>query len=713
MGGAASSTFNLSPSFRQITSGKELILKTTEVSAMADELFTFMYTQYELNEVWDIIKEPEKYIIELSSMIENHFDVIGIGPAGSSGEIYFKRFDTLKKKVESDLSQHKKNAQIIAFYFIRIFQILGAMLLVIRDTPLDINIQREPEARRIGFKPNALPRTFQQGGGVPSDVILGPFEFLRNRMNPASKDDKRIDIFRKDNVSLFKLTENLFFQYTPIPSNVSQIDVNYVNTITPLAQFILCLRIDDRCEKMLPIPIVLDTMTPYSVANKVFDKYSSNSASQIFPSGVSFYIKNTGSRTGRPSSDSIVTVERVKNEVSQEDDANFYSYRVVRSGQIVNIISLLGLDPTKNFSRILEAFFLSYATNLRDFQGNTVMLCKKDSESGKSNVTKSGVGKEFKPSEIGIPSIRDGYTNLIKGKDGIAPSGAHCIKRASQLLDGLTIELGIGNKNLAYTNICKFSAPDVKEESISLENFFPTKSVGKLFGKVDPLMFNESLKVLEAFVRSSSEKDTTLPVSSLESQKFEADSLTNALKRLRDAFEASNTKGDLNSLNDIVIKKPSECSSVKKESDGKILLTNNNMINSLQKSSRELLAYHVNHTIEITKFLKTVFNIKQRANGSWEVKGVNYNVLFAGFPILNTLTDQARELLVDYYTGCENIYQKGVSNWKGFVKENMPAPAAAVAVGPVEAAGPVEVAPAAAAAPPAIAPAANKGGRRY
>jgi hypothetical protein len=272
---------------------------------------------------------------------------------------------------------------------------------------------------------------------------------------------------------------------------------------------------------------------------------------------------------------------------------------------------------------------------------------------------------------------------MLKESGNSAQFGAHCIKRASQLLDGLSIELGAANKNPVFTNICKFSAPDVKEDSITLENFYPTKSVGKLFGKVDPLMFKESLKVIEAFVRSSSDKDVTLSVSSLDNQKFEANSLTGALKRFRDAFDATNTKESIDNLNEITIRKPSECSTAKKESDGKIILQNANIINKLQKTSRELLAYHVNHTIEITKFLKSVFNIKQRANGSWEVKGVNYNVLFAGFPILNTLTDQARELLVDYYTGCENLYQKGISSWKDFEKENAPAiaPPAAAAAG--------------------------------
>jgi len=104
------------------------------------------------------------------------------------------------------------------------------------------------------------------------------------------------------------------------------------------------------------------------------------------------------------------------------------------------------------------------------------------------------------------------------------------------------------------------------------------------------------------------------------------------------------------------------------------------------------MAFHVNQTIEISKFLESIFDVKKdSATGRWIVKGPREDYMFAGFPVLDQLTNQARELLVDYYSGCETLYQKGVKAWvDGLPKStnakanrpaglNAAAPAAAIA----------------------------------
>jgi hypothetical protein len=130
----------------------------------------------------------------------------------------------------------------------------------------------------------------------------------------------------------------------------------------------------------------------------------------------------------------------------------------------------------------------------------------------------------------------------------------------------------------------------------------------------------------------------------------------------------------------------------------------------LRDASQELLAYHVNKTVVLSDFLKELFTIKQRPNGTWEVKGINIKYLVLGFKGLDILTDQAREILVDYYEGCETIFQKkGLSKFKEVFKGGdanagsaAPAEPAAVPAAPAAPAGP---APAAVpTAPPAPRP---------
>ena len=175
------------------------------------------------------------------------------------------------------------------------------------------------------------------------------------------------------------------------------------------------------------------------------------------------------------------------------------------------------------------------------------------------------------------------------------------------------------------------------------------------------------------------------------------------------------TKGaKLDGFGDISIAAPKECANLDparnplEEGKGHKLDKDSNLVRQLRDASQELLAYHVNKTVVLTDFLKELFTIKQRPNGTWEVKGINIKYLVLGFKGLDILTDQAREILVDYYEGCETIFQKkGLSKFKEVFKgEVADAESAAPAVPMAPAAVPTAPAavPMAPAAPPAPAP---------
>ena len=175
-------------------------------------------------------------------------------------------------------------------------------------------------------------------------------------------------------------------------------------------------------------------------------------------------------------------------------------------------------------------------------------------------------------------------------------------------------------------------------------------------------------------------------------------------KSLR-AFD-SESKSDPTGFSDISIKKPSECGTLtaeQKNPDGSVKL-GKAMTGQLQSVSQELLAYHVNNTVKITDFLKNIFTIEFK-NGVWTPKGINNNILFAGFPALDAITNQARELLLDYYVGCETVYQKGVKVWKGENKKSTNAAPVVPSEPLPPAPAPAPPVPAPAPAPPAPAPA--------
>jgi hypothetical protein len=109
----------------RISSGRELKVSTKEVSDMASALFLFMYAQWDEREIYDIARNPGDYVIALSDLITNKFHVLGyVTKRTQIGEIYFAKYDQLKppgKEGNRGIVEQRENAQIIAFYFVRLF----------------------------------------------------------------------------------------------------------------------------------------------------------------------------------------------------------------------------------------------------------------------------------------------------------------------------------------------------------------------------------------------------------------------------------------------------------------------------------------------------------------------------------------------------------------------------------------------------------------
>lgn len=685
----------------KITSQEDLKLKTKDVTELANNLFTFMYTQYDVNEVWDIASKPEEYIVELSHLIDNHFHIIGYtSETTTTGEIYFTRTKDLLKHFDkstqtaTDRKENEKNAKIIAFFFVRIFQILGAMLLVVKNATLNIDIPSDDKYGRpiLG---KALPRTFRGGG--PADMLfLGPFDFLRKHMSSLNTADKSY-ITETSDTKTYKITPNLFFKFKDLTGD--KVTKESVKLMKPT--FIILTKVRGTTViKPYEFELVVYSISPTTLDNKVPKKSETFS----IPQETIFYIKTTD----RVMTEREILRESVTIRYKQDNESERISYEVVPSDSVNTIISK-GYTLVRDLPLIIQDYTLAKAAT-RNPSGILELkeVVTRDTSEEQTSLT---VKQPFKPEKISIKTIRDGYSDLMpRTSDGKRIEyGPHCIKRATELLDAISIEKGYTTDS--HTNICRFSAPDETKQSISLDEYKPTKSIAQLYGKLDVKRvskadFNEAIQIIEAFVKPSDSSDptmTTFKTDTLikDNQKEESESLKSGLARLKAAFD-SESKSDPTGFADISMKKPNECgtlTSEEKNPDGSVKL-GKTMTGQLQSVSQELLAYHVNNTVKITDFLKNIFTIEFK-NGVWTPKGINNSILFAGFPALDTITNQARELLLDYYVGCETVYQKGVKVWKDENKKSAAvAPAAPAAPATAASAAPAPAAP----APPAPAP---------
>jgi len=814
-GGSSLSGFNAG------ITGKELDTKSIEIREMSDVLFQFMYSNSREKDILDIANNPEKYVIALSDLITTQFSVLGYKTrAGKMGEIYFRKFDALEpplpsereidiaeardqrylteirdpgesrlKKAEQEkrkatrrirqkgYAKHKQNSEIIAFYFVRLFQILGALLLVVKDInipdydpktgqilssrqisdnssrdfaqqaypehytipsfkPPNLPINRErlevleaqerkraaEERQRILSKANAGIQTAsnsendpvnpQQGGGnFRTDKPLGPFEFLRYYMRIPTNSDTELYAYNNINTRLepektflFDNAKSLVFRFTP-PQNPSKIDATPANGGVQELGIPASDTVNGQYEvKFIKIQVKSITFeTELDSAASYLDEYSTPSSrktgkkEEIFPSRIKLYFPEI---TG---GNNTVSLQRAQfNPSTSVSNGLEYIVSSTEPDNLLEFIKSDGLNPKRNFAEILEKITQTY---LRKKYSNISFLkfkLKNSDEDNEEEGKRAPEGFLHKIPNVKNKSINDVVKVLNSSSQSYQP---HCISRALQLLDPASINNF--TTGTAISNICKYSV-EKKTGATKLSEHIGLRSLGQLYGKINPVDYEKSMDVLKAFVQKDSQGDP-LSLSGVSNIPGESESLSNAIARLTKAFNIVYNKETHRGFTDISLDKSKECGTITK---GIELQRGDAVFNAMKSYSQKLLEYHFKQIVEISIFLKKIFNISRRADGTWKVDGPKTELLFAGFGTLDTLTDQARELLLEYYSGCENIYQDGVKAWEaGEIKKKGAAAAAAAAAPAPAPVAPAPVAPAAAAANAPV-PAATTGGRR-
>jgi hypothetical protein len=736
--GLGSSKFSLLPSSK-ITNKEDFKLKTADMTGMANALFDFMYkSSTPDHEAFDIAEKPEKYVIALSELIEKQFNVLGYTTTRTvGGEMYFQSYAKLDpSKYTGELKeQHKKNCKVIAFFFVRIYQILGSMLLVIKDNGFDTStsLTQNPYSDRefIGAR---LPKVYytQRGGAIADTIFLGPLEFLRSSLVEASPEEvEYIDSIPIDSLSakrgsekpvIYKISEtDLFVSYRPYQPGVT---IEMINKNPP--RFYILTKEPNT-----------NNIKPFSYEIYILNMYDSVLNNNKSLKSILFRTKAKGN-----SQQEYTTKNNEKNKFgvrkSESDTSDRYTRFIMdtssKKGDDLLIAETAAIQyyPFKFSERSSVKFFLNfYFLQNAIYENGRALITKTDRNQIRGDDEDHATGEgssnqgRMKKSDINNPVIKTIYGELLKGTADYnktlpsdrqsMPSGKHCIKRAIQLLNPEAIYSEPGSTEANYTRVCKFSAPDSKDKQVAFDHYVPTKTFAQLYGKisVNPEEFKKSQQVLEALISTGDHTATQGTVSVQQvidaedgrTVKTETDDLKDALVRLKAAFKLLNEPADPaadtkvpKGFNEILMKTPKECDTIQAKAaavpdgkgvkDGGIVIQNDNIVRQLRDISQELLADHVNSTIEITKFLQTIFNIDKDPSGNWRVRGIKDNLLISGFPALDKITDIARELLLNYYEGCEKKYQKGVKLWLDENKDTTPAAVPGAAAAPAPAAAP-------------------------
>ena len=758
------------PGFSSGITGEELDKNSREIRELSDALFQFMYSNSNEKDILDIANNPEKYVIAVSDLITTQFAVLGYKTrSGQMGEIYFRKFNELepplpserdievadaknqkyltemrnagesrryKKEIEErsrtrrrrqkGYARHKENSEIIAFYFVRLFQILGALLLVVKDinipeydettgeilssrrdkydtsyrdyakqaypehytlssfkgTNIPINRARlemlearERERERLAAAPSENPQ--DGGGNFRTDKPLGPFEFLRYYIRIPNSTDT--ELYAKNRVNtrlepektfLFDKAKLLVFRFTP-PQNPSGIDASPGNGGVQELGIPGTDSTNEQYEvKFIKIQVksIMFETEQDSAASKL-QEYSTPSSrktgrkEEIYPSRIKLYFPEI---TG---GNNTLTLQRAQFNTSSSM-SNGLEY-IVSSTEPDNLLEVLksdGLNPKSNFAELLEKITQIYLR--KKYSNITFLKFKINESSNEEDDKRAPEGFIHKLPSVKNKSINDVLTVLNSSSQVYQP---HCISRALQLLDPASINNF--TTGTAISNICKYSIGK-KKELTKLSEHTGIRSLGQLYGKINPADYEKSMDVLKAFVQKDSQGDP-MSVGEVSNTPGESESLLNAITRLTKAFNITYNKETHKSFTDIALDRSKECGTKR---DAIKLQRGNAVFNQMKGYSQKLLETHFNKIVEISTFLKKIFNISRNPDGSPKVEGPKMELLLAGFGTLDTLTNQARELLLNYYSGCEEIYQSGVKVWEA--EEIKKRGVAAAAAGP-------------------------------
>lgn len=210
------------------------------------------------------------------------------------------------------------------------------------------------------------------------------------------------------------------------------------------------------------------------------------------------------------------------------------------------------------------------------------------------------------------------------------PPKAHCMARALQLISDKGFETMFPKE--VYSSICKTKFM-VDSRSLPGTNESITKEYG-IYGLAQ--LFYDTLK------------ESTPLVSEKSQEQYKA-----FVAKMKFVFEES--KAPVTKLDSVINKSPSAICDAS-TTDKALKISNHELIRQLRDTVRRMVLYQITHTANAVKLLRKLFLLPTESGKSLQI---HPRVLKNGMEEVNAIAEEARELLVDYYSQCEILYRSG------------------------------------------------------
>lgn len=700
-------------SISSIPSQGTILTKTQTTTYVMNHILEYILKNADISDIISLASDEgcKKWVVVAESKIKDvfkKFDILKKSGVQLStdkdkqGSVYYQKISELEKSSQSDLKSNY--CKVLAFYYIRLFQIVGALALSIQDSTLptrDYIGTKSLIDKKVDIKSSTNPLIPEKkplfkwfGGAIDGyefmnsylevkDISNNEYFFLPAKQQIYDYNQKKyvdksrdklesllVDEDKQASKYIFRHTVmNIRFDFTRkgnriIIDNIFKEGSQLLNAKIKKESSVQTngsLRIDETRQDLYDyIMDVYKTIKELSQSNTInilkqlryLDTNSNDTISRI--RGTSITISKMELKNPNPifmySVEKVISGKKIliefKFNLIISKDKDFYS------------ISFKNLfTPSKDFIIPDDAkkSIEGRVTNFRldnNYTMKSVSNSDVDPDELKSNRQDipTFLQKKFdkltntvvQNIELGIGKLKEGYqqptidtkvdellkyTELWSKLSSDSPVKSFCVARALQLLNlsGLSQNIPDSIKPLVY---------DTKFELID------NKSLPK---PLDPITSIISFKALDNLYKSPTGILGTItkePTDYLPDDKTRETSLRDLIQSFgQTANSLSAVLEESGNLDTPILDK--------KQDSEKIRI--------LREKAKTLFQKQFDHTNAVLKLLKKIFNI----NGS--IITLNTSLASQGIRGLETIAQEARDLLSAYYAGCQTTYAEGVS----------------------------------------------------
>ncbi len=608
MGGAISSAARGS-----IT--REQLLRSTQNSRMfTNKLFNVMLDKLTPADFL-ALGNPNKcstFVFMMADGIQNLFRDLRIRPRRDrdTGVVYFQKVDTLRAQT----AETRELCMTIAYFYIRIFQIFGALAMSILDDPgaggvlgaVQYGVQQRPTAGPGGIfgfgQPKRIPGSY---GAILSGGAAAPPGYFDGVGKPFAPIKSILDyagVFTSN--SNANTYEQFWFKHAP-----------YIKLIPGLSY--------NRIPQNLKITINMNRESnneeTYTVVygNMILDYIDSNRYRVTLRN-----FRTDDTRITDEAQKTLYTYTDVFN-ISIEKDG---SVKVAKQNiTIAQKILSVGKKIITISNGLIANPYASIAT----------ILDKKDSQKYKVVYDQARVVGPGPGVTVGIPrELQNQYIiEILKAMSGQAAPGqktvAFCIARALQLLDAKTLSTPRPQQGQSGVCMAKFDTlpTSVPQTGQSITTVPGLHAVDQLF-----------------YVNPSA--DRVRVSDQVEYSDF--------LQQISGLF-GKPTTAKLSRMDEILAKDPNCPTAAAKQY---LQLQDPKGIQRVMGVVNQMFARQLAHTQRVIKFFRErLFRIARGREG--ELVDIHPRLLQGGIGELAVVSKEARELLIQYYKDCETLYQQG------------------------------------------------------